>query len=50
MASRGSDFEVTLLSEAAWSPDLGGTEFEFCCPSCEARFEEKYEQLQQGVD
>lgn len=23
---------------------------QFCCPSCESRFEEKYEQLQQGVD
>jgi len=69
------DFEVTLLSHAEWSPDLGGTEFalscaqcgntvdsegtaaridgdlyQFCCPSCEARFEEKYEQLQQGAD
>lgn len=69
------DFEVTLLSEAAWSPDLGGTEFalscaqcgntvdsegsaaridgtlyQFCCPSCEARFQEKYESLQQEAD
>ncbi|WP_049972716.1 AsnC family transcriptional regulator [Haladaptatus cibarius] len=69
------DFEVTLLSGADWSPDLGGMEFaltcaecgntvdsegtstridgdlyQFCCPSCEARFEEKYEQLQQGAD
>jgi len=67
--------EVTLLSGADWSPDLGGTEFaltcaqcgntvdsegtaaridgelyQFCCPSCEARFEETYEQLQQGAD
>lgn len=69
------DVEVTLLSAADWSPDLGGTEFaltcvqcgntvdsegtakridgelyQFCCPSCEARFEEKYEQLQHGAD
>jgi DNA-binding Lrp family transcriptional regulator len=69
------DLEVTLLSHAEWSPDLGGTEFalscaqcgntvdsegtaaridgdlyQFCCPSCEARFEEKYEELQQGVE
>ncbi|QCC51306.1 winged helix-turn-helix transcriptional regulator [Halapricum salinum] len=69
------DFAVTLLSQAEWSPDLGGTEFalscaqcgntvdnegtaaridgdlyQFCCPSCEARFEEKYEELQQGAD
>jgi DNA-binding Lrp family transcriptional regulator len=69
------DFEVTLLTDVDWSPDLGGTEFaltcvqcgntvdsegtaariggtlyQFCCPSCEARFEEKYETLQQGTD
>ena len=69
------DFEVTLLSAADWSPDLGGTEFalscaqcgntvdsegtatriggelyQFCCPSCETRFAEKFEQLQQGTD
>lgn len=69
------DFEVTLLSGADWSPDLGGTEFaltcvqcgntvdsegsatridgtlyQFCCPSCEARFQEKYESLQQEAD
>jgi DNA-binding Lrp family transcriptional regulator len=69
----GSD--VTLLSAADWSPDLGGTEFalscaqcgntvdsegtatridgdlyQFCCPSCEARFTERYEELQQGAD
>ena len=70
-----ADFEVELLASAAWSPDLGGTEFalscaqcgntvdsegtaariddslyQFCCPSCEARFEEKYEELQEGAD
>jgi DNA-binding Lrp family transcriptional regulator/YHS domain-containing protein len=69
------DFEVTLLSGADWSPDLGGTEFalscaqcgntvdsegsaaridgtlyQFCCPSCETRFQEKYESLQQEAD
>lgn len=69
------DFEVTLLSGADWSPDLGGTEFalscaqcgntvdsegsaaridgtlyQFCCPSCEVRFQEKYESLQQEAD
>lgn len=66
------DFEVTLTSDADWSPDLGETEFaltctlcgntvdsegtaaridgtlyQFCCPSCESQFDEKYEQLQQ---
>ncbi|WP_262177279.1 AsnC family transcriptional regulator [Haloarcula laminariae] len=70
-----ADFEVELLAGAAWSPDLGGTEFalscaqcgntvdsegtaaridgslyQFCCPSCEARFSEKYEELQEGAD
>jgi DNA-binding Lrp family transcriptional regulator len=70
-----ADFEVELLASAAWSPDLGGTEFalscaqcvntvdsegtaaridgslyQFCCPSCEARFEEKYAELQEGAD
>lgn len=69
------DLDVTLLTGADWSPDLGGTEFaltcalcgntvdsegtashidnklyQFCCPSCEARFEEKYDKLQQGVN
>jgi len=68
-------FEVTLLSGADWSPDLGGTEFaltcaqcgntvdsegtatriggelyQFCCPSCESRFQEKYESLTQNAD
>ncbi|ERG88493.1 MAG: transcriptional regulator [halophilic archaeon J07HX5] len=68
-------FEVTLLTGADWSPDLGGTEFgltcsqcgntvdsegtatridgelyQFCCPSCETQFTEKYDQLQQGAD
>ena len=70
-----ANFEVTLLSAADWSPDLGGAEFaltcaqcentvdsegtatridgelyQFCCQSCEARFTEKYEQLQKGAD
>ena len=69
------DFEVTLLAETDWTPELGGTEFalscaqcgntvdsegtetridgtlyQFCCPSCESRFEEKYDQLQQDAD
>lgn len=70
-----ASFEVELLASAAWSPDLGGTEFalscaqcgntvdsegtaaridgslyQFCCPSCEARFTEKYDKLQEGAD
>jgi len=70
-----ADFEVELLAGAAWSPDLGGTEFalscaqcgntvdsegtaarvdgslyQFCCPSCESRFTEKYAELREGAD
>jgi len=70
-----ADFAVDLLAGAAWSPDMGGTEFalscaqcgntvdsegtaaridgslyQFCCPSCEARFEEKYRELRDGTD
>jgi len=66
---------VELLAGAAWSPDLGGTEFalscaqcgntvdsegtaarvdgslyQFCCPSCESRFTEKYAELREGAD
>ena len=69
-----ADFEVTLLSDVEWSPDLGDTEFalscaecgntvdsegtasridgtlyQFCCSSCEARFEEQYERLREGA-
>lgn len=29
---------------------IDGDLYQFCCPSCESRFEEKYEQLQQGAD
>jgi Lrp/AsnC family leucine-responsive transcriptional regulator len=29
---------------------IDGELYQFCCPSCESRFEEKYEQLQQGAD
>ena len=70
-----ADFAVDLLAGAAWSPDMGGTEFalscaqcgntvdsegtaaridgtlyQFCCPSCKTRFEEKYDTLQEGAD
>lgn len=69
------DFDVTLLAEMDWSPNLDGTEFalscvqcgntvdtegtaariegdlyQFCCPSCETRFREKYEELRQSAD
>ena len=29
---------------------LDGSLYQFCCPSCEARFTEKYEELQEGAD
>ncbi|MEF8907341.1 MAG: AsnC family transcriptional regulator [Haloarculaceae archaeon] len=29
---------------------IDGKLYQFCCPSCEARFAEKYDQLQQGAD
>lgn len=29
---------------------IGGTLYQFCCPSCEARFQEQYEQLERGAD
>jgi YHS domain-containing protein len=29
---------------------IDGTLYQFCCPSCEARFEEKYESLRQEAD
>lgn len=29
---------------------IDGELYQFCCPSCEARFEEKYEQLREGAD
>lgn len=29
---------------------IDGELYQFCCPSCEARFEEKYDQLREGAD
>jgi len=29
---------------------IDGELYQFCCPSCESRFEERYEQLQRGAD
>jgi DNA-binding Lrp family transcriptional regulator len=73
--SRVDDYEVTLVSDAEWTPNVRGTEFaltcaecgntvtdegessriggrlyHFCCPSCEARFEETYERLESGAE
>ncbi|WP_458208632.1 AsnC family transcriptional regulator [Haladaptatus sp. NG-SE-30] len=39
----------TVDSEGT-SARIDGDLYQFCCPSCETRFEEKYEQLQQGAD
>ncbi|WP_449267234.1 hypothetical protein [Halalkalicoccus paucihalophilus] len=29
---------------------IGGELYQFCCPSCESRLAERYEQLQPGYD
>jgi DNA-binding Lrp family transcriptional regulator len=69
--ARIDDYEVTLVSDAEWAPNVGGTEFaltcaecgntvtsegeaarigekryHFCCPTCSARFRERYERLE----
>jgi Lrp/AsnC family leucine-responsive transcriptional regulator len=69
-----ADYAVTLLTDAEWTPTVGGAEFaltcaecgntvtsegttarvggerkHFCCPSCEARFVERYEELEEGA-
>ncbi|MHB9286931.1 Lrp/AsnC family transcriptional regulator [Halobacteriales archaeon Cl-PHB] len=68
------DYSVTLLTEAEWTPDVGGADFaldcaecdntvtsegvasriggelkQFCCPSCESRYREQYERLEEGA-
>lgn len=68
------DYDVRLLSETEWEPNIGGTEFaltcaecgntvtdegvvtrldetvyHFCCPSCEARFTDTYEDIRQAA-
>lgn len=70
-----TDYDVTLLTDAEWTPSLGGTDFaltctecgntvtsegetvrldddlyHFCCPSCEGRFVERYERIEDGAD
>jgi DNA-binding Lrp family transcriptional regulator len=69
------DYEVTLLTDAEWTPSVGGTGFaltcaecgntvtsegttariggdihQFCCPSCEAQFAERYERLDAAAE
>lgn len=68
-------YDVSLLADAEWSPEIGETEFalscaecgntvtsegttariggdryRFCCPSCEARFEERYAEHAEAAD
>ena len=52
----GTEFALTC-AQCGNTVDTEGTAtrideelYQFCCPSCESRFEEKYEQLQQGAD
>lgn len=52
----GTEFALSC-AQCGNTVDSEGTEsridgelYQFCCPSCEARFEEKYNQLQQGAD
>jgi Lrp/AsnC family leucine-responsive transcriptional regulator len=52
----GTEFALSC-AQCGNTVDSEGTEsridgelYQFCCPSCEARFEDKYNQLQQGTD
>ncbi|ESP87237.1 AsnC family transcriptional regulator [Candidatus Halobonum tyrrellensis] len=52
---RGTEFALdcvqcgnTVTSEGT-SARVGGELRHFCCPTCETRFEERYEQLEEGV-
>ena len=52
----GTEFALTCaqcgntVDSEGTASRIDGDLYQFCCPSCEARFEEKYEQLQQGAD
>ncbi|PSQ10558.1 ArsR family transcriptional regulator [Halobacteriales archaeon QS_5_70_15] len=52
----GTEFALTCaqcgntVDSEGTAARIDGELYQFCCPSCEARFEEKYEQLQQGAD
>lgn len=39
----------TVTSEGV-AATIGGERYEFCCPSCRARFEERYEDLREEAD
>ena len=52
----GTEFALTCaqcgntVDSEGTATRIGGDLYQFCCPSCETRFTEKYEQLQQGAD
>jgi len=52
----GTEFALTCaqcgntVDSEGTATRLDGELYQFCCPLCESRFEEKYEQLQQGAD
>jgi len=52
----GTEFALTCaqcgntVDSEGTATRIDGELYQFCCPSCESRFEEKYERLQQGAD
>jgi DNA-binding Lrp family transcriptional regulator len=52
----GTEFALTCaqcgntVDSEGTATRIDGTLYQFCCPSCETRFEEKYDHLQQGAD
>lgn len=52
----GTEFALTCaqcgntVDSEGTSTRLDGELYQFCCPSCESRFADKFEQLQQGAD
>lgn len=52
----GTEFALTCaqcgntVDSEGTAARIDGDLYQFCCPSCETRFEDKYEQLQQGAD
>jgi len=51
----GTEFALTCaqcgntVDSEGTATRIDGALYQFCCPSCEARFEEKYDRLQQGA-
>jgi len=52
----GTEFALTCaqcgntVDSEGTATRIDGELYQFCCPSCESRFEEKYDRLQQGAD